>query len=52
MPLARRNVSRGAPAIDERGKDPGEKHAREDEQTDRDYERDSDSETGKSGHRS
>jgi hypothetical protein len=52
MSLARRNVSPGAPAIDERGKDPGEKHAREDEQTDRDRERDSDSETGESGHRS
>jgi hypothetical protein len=52
MSLSRRNVSRGAPAIDEGGKDPGEKHAREDEQTDRDCERDSDSETGKSGHRS
>jgi hypothetical protein len=50
MSLSGRNVSRGAPAIDERGKDPGEKHPRQDEQTDRDRERDSNSETGKSGH--
>jgi hypothetical protein len=50
MSLSRRNVSCGPPAIDERGKNPGEKHAREDEQTDRDRECDSDSETGERGH--
>ena len=43
-------IASSPPALDEAGKEPREKHAREDKEGDRDQERDPDSEARESGH--
>jgi hypothetical protein len=44
------NAPRRSRLLDERRKDPAEQDSREHEETDRDHERDAESETGEGGH--